>query len=54
LNKVTAASVAKYGKNTNVWQLRRYHWHRAVQNLKLLFLSCVIQPKLTTVDWNTL
>jgi hypothetical protein len=30
LNDVTGASVAKYGKNTNVWRLRRYHLHRAV------------------------
>ena len=28
LNDVTAVSVAKYGKNTNVWRLRRYHLHR--------------------------
>ena len=30
LNDVTAASVAKYGKNTDVWRLRRYHLHRAL------------------------
>ena len=30
LNDVTGASVAKYGRNSNVWRLRRYHLHRAV------------------------
>jgi hypothetical protein len=30
LNDVTVASVAKYGKNTNVWRLRCYHLHQAV------------------------
>ena len=30
LNDVTAASVTKYGKNTNVWRLRRCHLHPAV------------------------
>jgi hypothetical protein len=27
---MSSSSVAKYGKNTNVWRIRRYHLHRAV------------------------
>ena len=51
---VIGASVAKYGKSTNVWQLRRYHLHRAVYFLyhvsELCTLSCIVQPKMTVID----
>ena len=36
LNDNAAASVVKYGKNTNIWQLRRHHLHRAVYFLYLV------------------
>ena len=47
LNDVTVASVAKYGKNTNVWRLRRYHLHPAV--FFIVYRSTKIYS-----NWNTL
>jgi hypothetical protein len=50
LSDITGASVAKYGKK---------YWCMTITALPLtsscvLSLSCIVQPKLTVTDWNTL